>query len=160
MTTFNDSAGREWRLEINYTAMARVRGLCDGLNLSDFETLRIVDDEARFMEMLYVLCEDQAKVRSIDRGTFLDSLDGPTRETATEAFLDEFVNFTRPRRRPLLKRMRELARRLETTGETAAIAQLEKEAVPKSQPSLRTPVGDSPESSASTPAPIPFASSA
>jgi hypothetical protein len=108
MKTFRDKAGREWSVAVNVTALKAVKELCeldlmnvvlDGGDLIQ----RLQADPVLLCNVLYAVCRRECKDRSVTDEQFGELMDGDVLASATEALLDEIVNFSPPARRPALK---------------------------------------------------------
>lgn len=98
MHSFRDNAGRTWTVAINVAAIKRVRGLVgvDLYTLIDdgFRPLgALVADPVRLVDVLYCLCRDEADARQISDEDFGRALAGDAIALATEAFLEELIDF-------------------------------------------------------------------
>ena len=166
MKTFTDNRGRVWEVELNIRQMKRVRDIL-GIDLVNVisankdgsvstDTLeRVSNDPILLVDILWVLCEGQAKPAGVTDEDFGSSLAGESIEEATRAFLDELVDFFPGARRLFLKKAVDLARKYETEN----LGLLEKAlASPEFEERLKTslqPPAASRESAESTPAPSP-----
>ena len=166
MRQFTDTKERVWDVELNVRQMKRVRDAL-GIDLVNViqagkdgavatDTLdRVANDPILLVDILWVLCEGQAKAAGVTDDDFGSSLAGDSISDATRAFLDELVDFFPGARRLFLKKAVDLARKYET--ENAEM--LEKAlASPEFEERLKTsliPPAASRESAASTPAPSP-----
>ena len=166
MRQFTDTKERVWDVELNVRQMKRVRDVL-GIDLVNViqagkdgavatDTLdRVANDPILLVDILWVLCEGQAKAAGVTDDDFGSSLAGDSIADATRAFLDELVDFFPGARRLFLKKAVDLARKFET--ENAEM--LEKAlASPEFEERLKTslqPPAASRESAASTPAPSP-----
>ncbi len=166
MRQFTDTKGRVWDVELNVRQMKRVRDAL-GIDLVNViqagkdgavatDTLdRVANDPILLVDILWVLCEGQAKAAGVTDDDFGSSLAGDSISDATRAFLDELVDFFPGARRLFLKKAVDLARKFET--ENAEM--LEKAlASPEFEERLKTslkPPAASRESAESTPAPSP-----
>ena len=166
MKAFTDAKGRSWEIELNIRQMKRVRDIL-GVDLVNViqtnkdgsiatDTIdRVANDPILLCDILWVLCEQQAKAAGVTDEDFGSSLAGDSIETATRAFLDELVDFFPGARRLFLKKAVDLARKFETEN----LGMLEKAlASPEFEERLKTsliPPAASRESAASTPAPSP-----
>lgn len=164
MHTFRDNANREWAVEINTTAIKRVRGLIDLdlLSLIDdgFAGLgALLADPIRLVDTLYALCKPEADRLGISDEDFGRAMWGDAIGAGTDAFLAEFTDFfPDPRVRSALARMLASGRVIrdrvmERLGERIESLDLDSEA--------RRLIGSSgaaPGSSDSTPGPSPSAS--
>ena len=166
MRQFTDTKERVWDVELNVRQMKRVRDVL-GIDLVNViqagkdgavatDTLdRVANDPILLVDILWVLCEGQAKTAGVTDDDFGSSLAGGSISDATRAFLDELVDFFPGARRLFLKKAVDLARKFETEN-----AQMLEKALasPEFEERLRTslrPPAVSGESAASTPAPSP-----
>ena len=166
MRQFTDTKERVWDVELNVRQMKRVRDVL-GIDLVNViqagkdgavatDTLdRVANDPILLVDILWVLCEGQAKAAGVTDDDFGSSLAGDSVSDATRAFLDELVDFFPGARRLFLKKAVDLARKFETEN----LGMLEKAlASPEFEERLKTslrPPSASRESAASTPAPSP-----
>ena len=166
MRQFTDTKERVWDVELNVRQMKRVRDAL-GIDLVNViqagkdgavatDTLdRVANDPILLVDILWVLCEGQAKAAGVTDDDFGSSLAGDSISDATRAFLDELVDFFPGARRLFLKKAVDLARKYETEN----LGMLEKAlASPEFEERLKTsliPPAVSRESAASTPAPSP-----
>ena len=164
MRQFTDTKERVWEVELNVRQMKRVRDVL-GIDLVNViqagkdgtvatDTLdRVANDPILLVDILWVLCEGQAKAAGVTDDDFGSSLAGDSISDATRAFLDELVDFFPGARRLFLKKAVDLARKYETEN----LEVLEKAlASPEFEERLKTslqPPAASRESAASTPAP-------
>ena len=111
MHLFKDTVGREWEVTINVTSMKKVRSLLsvDLYRLAEdgFRLLHgLLDDPCLFVDVLFVLCREQAEKRGVSDEDFGRGLCGSPLEKATDAFLEEFVDFfPESKQRPLREAM-------------------------------------------------------
>ena len=166
MRQFTDTKDRAWDVELNVRQMKRVRDIL-GIDLVNViqagkdgavatDTLdRVANDPILLVDILWVLCEGQAKAAGVTDDDFGSSLAGDSIADATRAFLDELVDFFPGARRLFLKKAVDLARKYETEN----LGLLEKAlSSPEFEERLKTslqPPAASRESAASTPAPSP-----
>ena len=166
MRQFTDTKERVWDVELNVRQMKRVRDVL-GIDLVNViqagndgavatDTLdRVANDPILLVDILWVLCEGQAKAAGVTDDDFGSSLAGDSISDATRAFLDELVDFFPGARRLFLKKAVDLARKYETEN-----AQMLEKALasPEFEERLKTsliPPAVSRESAESTPAPSP-----
>ena len=166
MRQFTDTKERVWEVELNVRQMKRVRDIL-GIDLVNViqagrdgtvatDTLdRVANDPILLVDILWVLCEGQAKAAGVTDDDFGSSLAGDSISDATRAFLDELVDFFPGARRLFLKKAVDLARKYETEN----LGLLEKAlSSPEFEERLKTslqPPAASRESAESTPAPSP-----
>ena len=141
MKTFTDNKDRVWEVELNIRQMKRVRDIL-GIDLVNVisankdgsvstDTLeRVANDPILLVDILWVLCEGQAKPAplpghlpdgrqpaaggyGVTEEDFGSSLAGESIEEATRAFLDELVDFLPGARRVYLRKAVDLARKYE-----------------------------------------------
>jgi hypothetical protein len=111
MHVFTDATGRNWTITINVAALKKVKALT-GVNLlelldNNLEGLSaLLSDVVKLVDILYVLCKDQADALGISDEDFGRALGGDSLEQAVDAFLEEFVDFFPNRRaREALRKM-------------------------------------------------------
>ena len=161
MRLFQDIKGEGWQLEINTTVIKRVKSLLDVnlLSLADnnFALLdRLSTDLVLLVDVLYVVCRDQANERNITDEEFGRRMAGDQIITARDVLIEELVDFfPDARRRAMMKtvtqKARELTEAILSKGELA-IAEVEKLDTQAVANSLMASFGNLPESSESTPA--------
>jgi hypothetical protein len=98
MRVFKDNAGRSWTIAIHVAAVKRVRGLLslDLYSLLDerFAGLaKLLADPVDFVDVLYVLCKDDADRLGITDEDFGRAMAGDSIEHARNAFLEEYADF-------------------------------------------------------------------
>ena len=166
MRQFTDTKDRVWEVELNVRQMKRVRDIL-GIDLANViqagkdgavatDTLdRVANDPILLVDILWVLCEGQAKAAGVTDDDFGSSLAGDSIADATRAFLDELVDFFPGARRLFLKKAVDLARKYETENlEVLEKALNSPEFEERLKTSLQPPAA-SRESAESTPAPSP-----
>jgi hypothetical protein len=173
MRVFRDSSGVEWAITINVTAIKRCRQLIhvDLLGLLDekFEGIsKLMADPVQLVDVIYVLCRDEAQQRNVTDEDFGRAMAGDALERAADAFITELADFfPEPRRRAAIKRAfaagRSLTDQMLTMAETKGDAAIEAHmavALREFEKALDRSIGSSgssPGSSGSTPAPSPSA---
>lgn len=127
MSKFTDNKDREWELLVNVPTIRDVRKTCK-VNLGD-PTGRAIDaiakDPELLVDVLFVLCESQAKERDVSADDFGRALFGDEIDAATEALIEAHVNFSRGRTRLLLRKTMEKTKEARTLGMDVAIKKLE-----------------------------------
>jgi hypothetical protein len=119
MRSFRDNLGREWIIEIHVTAVKRVRAhlSLDLYSLLDdrLEALgALLADPVRFVDVLYVLCMDEAKELEVTDEDFGQGLGGDSLAAAQAAFLGEFADFFPDRKiRETIKRIFQAAKEVQ-----------------------------------------------
>jgi hypothetical protein len=166
MRTFTDNAGRTWTIAINVAAIKRVRGLLgvDLYKLVDdgFKPLgALVGDPVKLADVLYCLCKDEADTKKVSDEDFGRALAGDAITLATDAFLEELIDFfPEARARSSLRKIVTESRKVRDRLLGQAEKVLEKFDADREANKLLRSFGIAPESSESTPAPSPSGSSA
>ena len=112
MKTFTDTTGRAWTLAINVDAIKRVKALAsvdllDAVNGKLLE--KLVSDPILLCDVLYSLCKPQADASGVSDSDFGRSMAGDVIDLATQAFMEELVDFfPQARRRVLSKALAKL----------------------------------------------------
>lgn len=96
MASFVDSSGRPWSVEITVATVKAVRsalgidllGVFGGTLLAD-----LVADPTKVIDVLFVVCEDQARALGIDDLAFGRLFSGPVLEGAVAAFMEALIGF-------------------------------------------------------------------
>lgn len=131
MAAFKDVNGRDWLLELDAPTIRTVRQECEGIDLADTEGKsyqRLADNVVLLVDVLWVLCREQAAAKQTTQQMFAKAIVGQAIESATAAMLAAITDFFPPRHRQLLttvanknEAMRNLgiARALEKIGDPA-----------------------------------------
>lgn len=169
MRTFQDNAGRTWLVGVNVTAVKRARALV-GVDLYAVvaggpETLNgLLGDIVKVVDVLYVVCQDQADKEEVSDEDFGRALGGDALQHAADALVGAIIDFfPQPRVRDALRKVAEADRAvkekvLALTEERLARIDVAAEA----ESALRrwsAPSTSARASPASTPAPSPSANS-
>ena len=102
LKTFKDANGESWRIKITIGKVKEVRDFVldkDGKPVDLFEFVndnlayRLFIDPVLFVDVLWVLCKDEAVGRKLTKEAFQDLLNGETLEEAERAFVEAFVDF-------------------------------------------------------------------
>lgn len=167
MRSFKDNQGRQWSVEINVTAIKRVRGLTGEDLMQVIEgTLieKLIRDPVLLCDVVYAICKPEADSRSVSDEEFGKAMAADAIEAATTAVLEELVGFCPSPRdranlgrvlqatRKVMDRARDLVEKRLDSGELDRLADrlLSEESAAASAGSSST---SAPVSSASTPAP-------
>lgn len=137
MSKFVDNCNREWLVSINVAAVRRLRDRIDvdlyrladdGLkSLSD-----LLNDPCKLVDVIYVLCEAQAKERGITDEQFGEGLGGDSLNHASDAFVEGLVNFfPDPKARAALRKAVAKAKDLSEVLIREAEAEIEGVSVPE-----------------------------
>jgi len=96
MKLFKDTEGREWTVNVNVATIKRVRDLVDVdlLALADGELFaKLISDPVLLCDTVFAVCKPEADKKGIVDTDFGESMSGDTIEAATNALLEEIVNF-------------------------------------------------------------------
>jgi len=170
MRTFKDNADRTWSLTLSVWTVKKVRDLL-GVDLLDLGgeaatrdkpglLFRLIADPVLLVDVLYVVCRDQADSASITDEQFGRAMGGDAIDAATRAFLEELADFTpSPRDRARARKVIATTWAMIDKAQDVLDARAEKdlpaavEALTALSKSLGSSFGSSPDSSESTPAP-------
>jgi hypothetical protein len=167
MQSFKDNQGRQWSVEINVTAIKRVRGLTGEDLMQVIEgTLieKLIRDPVLLCDVVYATCKPEADARNVSDEEFGKAMAGDAIEAATTAVLEELVGFCpSPRDRANLGRVLQATRKVMERARDLVEKKLDSGELDRladrllSEGSGEATAGSSstsaPESSASTPAP-------
>lgn len=115
MSSFTDTQERKWTLEINVSSVRDVKRTL-GVDLTHLfdehcqPLAELLGDPLQLVDVLYVLCQQQAKARGVTDEDFGRGMGGDTLEQAAEAFTEALTDFFPSRRRKLLKTVVDKAR--------------------------------------------------
>lgn len=120
MHSFN-AAGLGWRLSLNGWQLKKLKERI-GFDARDPDSImQAASDPVLLVDVLYLLCEDQAKEFSVSERQFGEALAGDVLEQAVDAYLKETVDFFPPRQRPALNKM--LAKMTDFQNRATAMAE-------------------------------------
>jgi hypothetical protein len=124
MHKFQDNQGREWRIALNGWQLKKLKDQLD-FDARDHESiLRAAEDPALICNVLYVLCEDQAKADAVSEQAFGEALTGDAIDDATEAYLAESVDFFPRSHRPALQKLLATTKEYQTRATAMAAEKL------------------------------------
>lgn len=119
MKAFKDQSGKVWTLQINVSSVKRCRAHAEvdlpGLFDDECKGLQaLTSDPIKFIELIYVLIQEEAKERNISQDDFESSMSGDAIECCMDAFLAELIEFfPEPRKRDALKKILKASRDLQ-----------------------------------------------
>jgi hypothetical protein len=128
MKKFKDVEGRDWQIVVNVGSAKKVRDLT-GVNLFDLfqsEAQRVFSDPCLLVDVLFVLCQEQCRERSITDEAFGRGLVGDAIEHAAEALLGEVADFFPSRRRTILRATMAKSEQMAVQLEAKALEAIEK----------------------------------
>jgi len=97
MSTFIDSADREWRVRVTLSRAEFLRRE-ESIDVLAIETLwpQVLSDPLVLGRTLWGLCHSQARERGVSREDFLDSITGETIDRARQALEEALADFFPP----------------------------------------------------------------
>ena len=128
MPKFTDEAGRDWTIRVDVTAVKNVRELdvdLGNIGKAADNFIRLADDPVLLCNVLYVLCEEQAKDRDISDEDFGRLLAGDVIGDAAMALEEAITNFFPQQKRSLMQRLRKKVDRVQAMGEKLVAEKLE-----------------------------------
>lgn len=143
MRQFKDEQGRPWTITINIGTVKKVRSLAkvDLLDLREGNLFNdLAADPIKLGDVLWVLCEDDAKAASISELQFAAALAGDALDAATNALLEEIVDFFPKPQREVLRKALVKGREVQERQMARAMKELE-EAIANWEPESGAPSG-------------------
>jgi hypothetical protein len=159
MQCFIDTQARTWVVELNVTLVGRVRKLLgiDLYRIGDdrFKKLdEILGDPCQLVDLLYVICKDQADTHQISDEDFGRAFAGDVLESAERAFVEALVDFfPNPKSREALRALVEKGRQVQEKAIELVTAKMATIDPAMEAKTLVESLTSSPELSESTPAP-------
>lgn len=123
MKTFTDKKNRKWELELNVGSARRVKDET-GVNMLNLLSLesngrastepleKLIDDPFALVNVLCVLCRKQAEKENISDEEFAEIFDADVIEAATNALIEEIINFSPAAKRKALTKFYQTAQRI------------------------------------------------
>lgn len=137
MKSFRDSQSREWTVEVNVSALKRVKD-STGLDLTrlvdpDSDVIRQLSDDVFLLyEVLCALIRPQIEQQGLSAEEFGAALDEDSTEKAATALFEAIIDFFREDKRTLLKRafskVKDAAERTQSEAINRAMKEVESEA--------------------------------
>lgn len=104
MKSFTDSSGKTWNISLNLAQAKKVKERIGIDFLDGGQSLnRLATDPYILADTLFVLCESQATAANVTDLQFGEALSGDPIEAATDALLNELVDFFPSRQRGALQ---------------------------------------------------------
>lgn len=136
MKSFTDNAGNVWTLSVNVAAIKRVRALC-GVDLNSIVELneknepstkllhQLATDPVLLVDVLYAVCKPEADAKNVSDEDFGRAMAGDAIEHATNALLDEVIDFFPEAKRQAFRKILSATRRFENVVKNRMTAILE-----------------------------------
>lgn len=127
MKSFIDTTGRTWELIVNVSTIKRVRGLCD-VNIIDIITVdennkpnadlleRLASDPVLLVDVLYAVCKPECDIKNVNDEQFGVAMSGDVIEKATQALLEEIVDFFPEAKRRVFQKVLQTTQRFATAA--------------------------------------------
>ena len=132
MPEFTDTRGHTWPLAFDYSLARRIKkeaGL-DFVNAHDGKAIEaIYRSDEKLVQVLWLLCQEQAAREQIDEEDFGRGLAGDALGSAIDALQEALVLFSRPANRPVLTQILAKAREAQAAEQELVIAKLTSEKV-------------------------------
>ena len=135
MKSFTDTTGRVWTITVNVGAIKRVRALC-GVDLNAIVEVdeknnvttglleRLSTDPVLLVDVLYAICKPECDAKGVSDEEFGCAMAGDAIEHATDALLDEVVDFFPEAKRLALKKVLTATRRFAEAAKQKLMATL------------------------------------
>jgi hypothetical protein len=167
--TFRDRDGREWIVEIHVGTIKRVREELEinllALLAPESDLAERLRDPCLLVDVLWLLCRDEATGRGIDSWTFGRALHPEAIEAGLNAILEGVVSFSQSGIRPAYQKLLEASREIQAAEAERIKAMVDGPMMDEIIQTMKTrpsgPIGSStavtrsPGSSESTPTGIP-----
>jgi hypothetical protein len=129
MKTFKDNAGRTWTIAVNIAAVKRVKSLLDIDLIEGVVKEGVIDELATnpilLCDVIYAICKPEADKQNITDEQFGQAMAGDAIELATEALLEELVDFFPEAKRRVLRKAMGRFKKMEMKALDAADKYLE-----------------------------------
>ena len=127
MAVFRDAKGRDWTVTVDTTTVKPVREALqvDLLDTTGRTLERLADDPSLLVDVLWVLCRDEAKERGVSDVQFGQALVGDSIDAATNALMEAVTDFFPSRKRDVLRRASAMAERVRQKGTELAMSKIE-----------------------------------
>lgn len=117
MKSFVDKNGKSWDIDLNIGAAIKIKSRC-GIDLENIITVdkknqpqdvstleRLAEDSILLFEVIFAVCENQVRAAGMNEESFAELFNGDAIEAATNALVEEIINFSRPAKRKVLTRL-------------------------------------------------------
>ena len=96
MRTFTDASEKIWTVDINVGSINRVKEILeiDLGTVTDATLRRLATDPSLLVSVLFQICEQQATAQGVTAEQFARGFKGDAIERATEALIQEIIDFT------------------------------------------------------------------
>ena len=116
MKTFNDANGNPWLMDVNVSALRRVKAIAS-LDIGDFAAIasgeilkRLAADPVLLADVAYAILKPEADTRGISKDDFCNLIRGDAIESVTTAILESLADFFPKAQGAVLKAVLSIAR--------------------------------------------------
>lgn len=127
MKQFKDNKDRTWDIVVDVVNAKKCMDLLsvDILDLFSEQGRELLDKPAKLVDVLWLLCEKQAKERGVDDESFGRAMAGDAIVDGARALWDDYVNFSPSSKRPLLEKQMQKVKELEAKMMTKGMEALD-----------------------------------
>ncbi len=129
MKPFKDRESTEWKVDINIDTIKSVRDLLkvDLLLIGEDPALhnQLSTNPVFLVDLLYVVCKEQAEEREVDDRAFGRRMKGDAIEDAADALISELVDFFPKGKRTALQKAIEKATAVQTLAMERAVREID-----------------------------------
>ncbi len=127
MAKFTDSMGDEWQVSVDAFSLRQIKSELevDLLDLSGGDWARLDSDLCLRVDVISLLCSDEAAGRQVTANGFAKRLTGEGLANATYALVDAVEEFLPPNRRRMLKALMAKYEELTAKGVELSLAKLD-----------------------------------
>lgn len=134
VASFSDRRDREWTIVLDVALCRDVKAQL-GVDLANWAdgkaSAKLWSDDAALVDVLWLLLKEQAADRAVDEREFARSLNGDVLAEGLKAIEDAVVNFTRPDRRDLVRKIAEKSGDVTTAAIQRATEEVEAAVTPE-----------------------------
>ena len=128
MKTFQDKNKKTWKIEITVGSARRVKAET-GIDLVNIVSVgkegrassealeKLIDDPFALVDVLFSLCKPQAKQENVGPEVFAELFDAPAIEAATNALVEEIIDFFPPAKKKAVEKIYRIAQELAKKNE-------------------------------------------
>lgn len=117
--------GKEWQVTLDAPKIKAVRQSLEGFDILDDEAFaKLANDPVSLVDVLWVLCRQQADGAGLSPDKFGESLVGDAIDDATKALIDARVDFFPAGKRSLLRSLADKQAKVDEAAKNLAMAEL------------------------------------
>ena len=106
MGSFQDNQGRSWSIALTIGAVKRIRSdlHVDVIDLREDTFLQLVNDAVLMNDLIWILCQAQAKDRNVNEEDFAEAIKGGPASEAIGMVLEAIPDFFHAQKRDLIRK--------------------------------------------------------